>query len=416
MRFVFVTDELPRSGSSGHLALNHGIIEWLRRDGHQVTILLTRPRLNWPLERYSGAEVTGPAIKSWGNLVFTNSPAAAMTILARRILARLPARITAVLHRNARGRRYGMVDAVLGAFITPAQSAWCAACIQQIGPDAVLLDNIFRALLLHEPALQAINAIIGAPDLFYRRHQAMLAAGYKVYPPALPRELEAALLSTAKAIAAIQPAEAAEIGAMCPRQFVCITTPPALPCPPPPGQRKIPGRLVFIGSDTLPNIDGLRWFFADVWPRLQALQPGVTLDLVGDCGAAFGRLPSGVERLGRVNDHAAILHRAMLAIAPLRVSSGLKIKILDYARHGLATVMTPESLQGFAADATAPFIVAGDAAAFAGAIAARLAAPDAMDAQRALDYVARHYNAAVSFSGLAAALHMTASKREANFG
>jgi succinoglycan biosynthesis protein ExoO len=106
----------------------------------------------------------------------------------------------------------------------------------------------------------------------------------------------------------------------------------------------------------------------------------------------------------------------MLAIAPLRVSSGLKIKILDYARHGLATVMTPESLQGFAADANAPFIVAGDAAAFAGAIAARLAAPDAMDAQRALDYVAKHYNAEVSFSGLAAALHMTASKREANFG
>jgi succinoglycan biosynthesis protein ExoO len=130
----------------------------------------------------------------------------------------------------------------------------------------------------------------------------------------------------------------------------------------------------------------------------------VTLDLVGDCGAAFKRLPSGVKRLGRVQNHAAILHRAVLAIAPLRVSSGLKIKILDYARHGLTTIMTPESLRGFAADANAPFIVAGDAAAFSGAIAARLAAPDAKDAQRALAYVAKHYNAAASFSGLAAAL------------
>jgi succinoglycan biosynthesis protein ExoO len=410
MRFAFVTDELPRSGSSGHLALNHGIIDWLRRDGHEVTILLTRPRLNWPLEHYSRAEVTGPAIKTWCNLVFTNSPAAAMAILARHILAWLPE----VLRRNARARRYGVVDAVLGAFITPVQSAWCAARIQQMAPDAVLVDNIFRAPLLREPALQDFNTVIGAPDLFYRRHQAMLDAGYKIYPPALPREMEAGLLRTAKAIAAIQPAEAAEIGAMCPGQFVCIATPPALPCPPP-DQRKIPGRLVFIGSDTLPNIDGLRWFFAEVWPCLQNLQPEVTLDLLGDCGAAFGRLPPGVARLGRVQNHAAILHRATLAIAPLRVSSGLKIKILDYARHGLTTVMTPESLQGFAADANAPFIVAGDAAAFSGAIAARLAAPDAMAAQRALDYVAKHYNAAVSFSGLAAALHMTARKREANF-
>jgi succinoglycan biosynthesis protein ExoO len=412
MRFAFVTDELPRAGLSGHLALNHGIVEWLRSDGHQVTILLTRPRLNWPAARYSGAEVTGPAIRTWGDLVFTNSPAAAMAILARHILAWLPA----VLRRNARARRYGVVDAVLGAFITPAESAWCAALIQQMAPDAVLVDNIFRAPLLRAPALQDFNTVIGAPDLFYRRHQAMRAAGYKVFPPALPRELEAGLLSTAKAIAAIQPAEAAEIGAMCPRQFVCIATPPALACPPPPGQRRTPGRLVFIGSDTLPNIDGLRWFLGEVWPRLQNVQPEVSLDLVGDCGAAFGRLPPRVARLGRVKNPAAILHRAALAIAPLRVSSGLKIKILDYARHGLATVMTPESLQGFAADPNAPFIVAGDAAAFSGAIAARLAAPDAMDAQRALDYVARHYNAAVSFSGLAAALHVTASKREANFG
>jgi YesN/AraC family two-component response regulator len=37
-----------------------------------------------------------------------------------------------------------------------------------------------------------------------------------------------------------------------------------------------------------------------------------------------------------------------------------------------------------------------------------------MDAQRALDYVASHYNAALSFSGLADALHIAPNRREAN--
>jgi len=412
MRFAFVTDELPRPGSAGHLALNHAIVDWLRIGGHEVTVLLTRPRLHWPVARFALAEVAGPEIGTWRDFVFLKNPAAAMAILARQALGRLPSGLANKLQRKMGRRRYRGVDAVLGAFISPAQSAWCAARIRRMVPDAILVDTIFRAPLLREPGLQDFNSVMGAPDLFYRRHRAMSAAGYRVYPPSLPRELEAELLSAGKAITAIQPDEEAEIGAMCPKQFVGIATLPALPCPAPPGQRKYPGRLVFVGSDTLPNIDGLRWFFAEVWPGLSALHPGVTLDLVGDCGAAIGRLPPGVQRLGRVKNLAGILHRSALAIAPLRVSSGLKIKILDYARHGLITVMTPESLQGFAADADAPFIVASDAAAFSREVAAKLAAGGDADAERAFDYVGRHYNAEASFSGLRAALNIPANRRQ----
>ncbi len=406
MRFAFVTDELPRAGAAGHLAVNHAIIEWLQNSGHEVSVLLTRPRLRWPVESYGLAQVVGPDIRTWRQFVVAGTMRQAIGILARNLLSRFPAGAAGFLRRRFRARSYGSVDAVLGAFITPAQSAWCAAKILHIAPDGVLVDTIFRASLLQEHGLHHFNTVIGAPDLFYRRHQAMLAAGYKIYPPQLPREMEAGFLSAAKAIAAIQPDEAAEISAMCPGQRVCITTLSALPCPPPPGQIRLPGRLVFVGSDTLPNLDGLRWFFAEVWPNLRKGYPCATLDLAGDCGAEMGRLPAGVRRLGRVENLAEILHRARLAIAPLRVSSGLKIKILDYARHGLMTVMTPESLNGFAADTDAPFIVAADAAAFSSAIAFRLAEPDPRDAQRAFGYVEKHYNLDASFSGLKAALNI----------
>jgi succinoglycan biosynthesis protein ExoO len=325
-----------------------------------------------------------------------------LAILARQILSRLPA--GAALLARARAQSYGVADAHIGAYITPAQTAWCARYIRGKAPDAILIDTIFRAPLLAEAGLRHFNSVILAPDLFYRRHRAMLAAGYRVYPPQLSCEAEAELLGLGGAVAAIQPEEAAQIRVMCPARQVCITALPALPCPPPLGNKKLPRRLVFVGSDTLPNLDGLRWFFAEIWPRLRNSLPEVTLDLVGDCGTALGRLPPGINRLGRVENHAAILHRAMLAIAPLRVNSGLKIKILDYARHGLVTVMTSDSLRGFAADPEAPFLVAADAVAFADAIFSKLADPDPDDAQRALNYVAKHYNTEVSFSGLAGAL------------
>ena len=404
MRFVFVTDELPQPGLSGHLALNHAIIAWLRGNRHEVDILLTRPRFRWPVHRLRIAPVAGPGIVRWRNFVFTRDPRAAVALLGRRILSLAPAG-AGLLHR-VRTQNYGLADVVIGAYITRPQSAWCAQYIRASEPDAILTDTIFRAPLLAEPGLQHFNSVMLAPDLFYRRHQAMRAAGYLVYPPELSSEKEAALLDLAKTVAAIQPEEAAQIRVMCPARVVCITSMPALPCPPPARTKKWANRLVFVGSDTLPNLDGLRWFLKEIWPRLRKSNPGVTLDLVGNCGTALGRLPSGINRLGRVKNHAAILHRAMLAIAPLRVNSGLKIKILDYARHGLITVLTPDSLRGFAPDPEAPFLVAADAETFADAILSKLAQAETGDAQRALDYVLKYYNTDVSFSGLAEALRL----------
>ncbi len=173
---------------------------------------------------------------------------------------------------------------------------------------------------------------------------------------------------------------------------------PALPCPRPAGVARQPDRLVFMGSAALPNVDGLRWFLAEIWPALRRWRPQVTLDLIGDCGTALPRLPAGVNRLGRMANFAPALHRAALAISPLRVGSGLKIKLLDYARHGLTTVATPTSLAGFAADPAAPFIAAADATGFALAVMRQLETGHAD--QPALDYVIRHYGTAASFAGL----------------
>lgn len=289
-------------------------------------------------------------------------------------------------------------EAVLGAPISEAQARWIAARIGADPPDAILIDTIFRAPLLDQPAFAGLPSILVAHDLFHRRHAALRIAGYHVVPEMLDAAAEAALLGRADAIVAIQEEEADDIRRLCPDRAVIAAPMPAQPLSRPAGVDRDAARLIFLGSAALPNLDGLRWFFAEIWPRLRAVRDDIRLDLAGDCGKAFDRLPAGVRRLGRLHDLAPALHRAALAIAPLRAGSGLKIKLLDYARHGLWTVGTPGALAGMIADPLAPLVEAETPADFAESVLEGLAGPPAEEA--ALAYVRAHYAPAKVFAPL----------------
>ncbi|MDD2878501.1 MAG: glycosyltransferase [Acidiphilium sp.] len=393
MRFNFVTDELPRPGSAGHLAYNHALITHLAARGHRVTLFLTRPRLPVPVMRVARAgpyeRVTGPRLLQAGPYLIATEPRAALAAAARAVLP-------GGMLRSAQGGRCN--DVVLGAFITPDEAAWIAAQIAADPPDAILIDTIFRAPLLDQPVLAGMRSVVITHDLFHRRHAALRLAGYRVDPATLGRQDEVALLARAGAIVAIQPEEAELLRGMCPNRQVITVPMPADALPRPPGVMRNPDRLVFVGSDTLPNLDGLRWFFEAIWPGLRAARPTIKLDLVGDCGTAIGRLPVGVRRLGRLPDLAPTLHRAALAIAPLRTGSGLKVKLLDYARHGLWTVATAEARAGLARDILPPVFVADAPATFGATILAALAQQP--EEEVALRYVSRHYAAAQIFAPL----------------
>jgi hypothetical protein len=371
-------------------------------------VLFTGARLTGPVQHYAVANVLGPHVRQWGKQVFATSLSGLGWLTARAILRRLPEE----LGNKLRHARYG-ADMVLGAFPTSEDMRWCARAVARLRPDVVLIDTIFRSPLLAEPELKGRHSIIVAHDIFHRRAVAMQAAGYSVEPQGMTRAREAVLLGRAHGIAAIQPEEAAIISAMCPEAHVFITPMPALPCPPPLEIRRIPGRLVFVGSAGLPNLDGLRWFLAEIWPLLDG--HGITLDVIGDCGAALRRLPKGVQAKGRVPDLAPYLHRASLAIAPLRAGSGLKVKLLDYARHGLTTIVTPPALAGFESDGNSPFIVAGSAVMFAEAV--RRLAHDPPQPNEALAYCGRNYGLRSSFAGLVEALQTeTGQKTRPRFG
>ncbi|MCH7688209.1 MAG: glycosyltransferase [Planctomycetes bacterium] len=113
----------------------------------------------------------------------------------------------------------------------------------------------------------------------------------------------------------------------------------------------VPGRLLFLGSlDWMPNIDGLRWFVADIYPRIKQACPHVTLDIVGRRPASsvvnLQRNGNSIRVLGDVPDVRPYMAKADIFIVPLRVGSGTRLKIFEAMAMERPVVSTTIGAEG----------------------------------------------------------------------
>jgi polysaccharide biosynthesis protein PslH len=109
--------------------------------------------------------------------------------------------------------------------------------------------------------------------------------------------------------------------------------------------------LVFTGSmDWAANLDGIRWFLAEVWPRVRARMPGATLQIVGRSPPPallrqVQALP-GVECTGFVDDVRPRVRAAQVFVIPLRVGGGTRIKVFEAMAMGCPVVSTTLGIEG----------------------------------------------------------------------
>lgn len=143
--------------------------------------------------------------------------------------------------------------------------------------------------------------------------------------------------------------------------------------------------LVFTGNMGYgPNVDAVTWFAAECWPVLRAQRPNLRFQIVGarptPAVTALGRLP-GIEVTGRVESMVPFLHRATVAVCPIRCGSGMQNKLLEAIATGTPVVTTEFANRGIGAVAGRDLQVAADGAQFVAAVSRLLDEPGLRAAQ-----------------------------------
>ena len=116
-----------------------------------------------------------------------------------------------------------------------------------------------------------------------------------------------------------------------------------------------------------PNAEGLIWLVRDVWPRVRRALPDARLILagLGSDELSLGDRAAGVEALGFAADLQPLYAKARIALCPLHIASGTRIKIIEAAMFGRSAVSTGIGAEGLAFESGREIALADDAAAFA---------------------------------------------------
>jgi glycosyltransferase involved in cell wall biosynthesis len=143
-----------------------------------------------------------------------------------------------------------------------------------------------------------------------------------------------------------------------------------------------------------PNMDGLRWFLAEIWPSIRAKLPESKLHLYGAYPTAevmaWTNAAKGIVSHGPAKKLEDVFQNVRVNLAPLRFGAGVKGKILEGFRHGLPCVTTKVGVEGLLppkpADHEFPGLEANTASEFADACV-RLYQDEALWIQKRMDAV-----------------------------
>lgn len=144
--------------------------------------------------------------------------------------------------------------------------------------------------------------------------------------------------------------------------------------------QEVAGRIIFTGAmDYYPNVDAVLFFAQKSWPLIQAQVPDASWQIVGrnppPVVQRLADLP-GVTVTGSVPDVRPYLAASALAIAPLQIGSGTRLKILEALAVQKAVVSTGLGCEGLSTVSGKHLIVADQPEAFAQAVVELIRNPE----------------------------------------
>lgn len=354
MKVLLLTQVLPYPPDSGPKVKTWNLLKWLADEGHEVTLVsFVRGESARELDavRRCCAAVHGvPMRRGWLrdlgfvlDSVITREP-----FLMRRDRRRAMSRLVVRLAREQ------AFDVVHADQLNMAQYA-------RLIPGAVTVLDAHNALWL-----------------LYRRFAETLPRGLRrrlfERESRLLRAYEGEMGRTATAVLAVSQADRAALEEVI-GDAVAITVVPIAVDPQElrvVTRRPPADRIVHIGTMYWPpNVDAVRWFLREVYPRIRAARPSVGFDVLGArppqrmLAEAAGQ--PDVRIAGYVDDPTPYLERAGVLVVPLRAGSGMRVKILTALAQGVPVVSTTVGCEGIDVEAGTHLLVADSPAEFADA-------------------------------------------------
>ncbi len=111
-----------------------------------------------------------------------------------------------------------------------------------------------------------------------------------------------------------------------------------------------PESILFLGSFRhLPNLEGLRWFTTEIFPRILAQRPDAILYVAGSdppAGVTLLNNHANIRFLGAVPDVRSVLERYRVFVCPILSGSGVRVKLLEAFASGIPAVSTYLGAEG----------------------------------------------------------------------
>jgi glycosyltransferase involved in cell wall biosynthesis len=264
----------------------------------------------------------------------------------------------------------------LDDFYDPALSAQIAKLCAAGSFDAAFVEYVYMSKAF-EAMPPGILKILDTHDRFALRHRAFLDAGLLPQWFSTSIAEENAGFRRADWILAIQECEAGifasqlgadgkrvvAVGHLLDRQERVLPAPTA--------------SAVFLASGNAINIDAARFFIRSVLPIILRERPDFRFILAGDVGNPFVDTKLAVVCLGRVQSIGDAFKAAAIAVNPVRVGTGLNIKMLEALACGVACISSVTGSRGLEPFRGVAFesVRDSDPAAMARAVLALLADP-----------------------------------------
>ena len=367
LRVLMLTPSLPWPAQQGGAMRNFGLLYGLHQAGHEVTLLSfgAAPESDSPLHELCSRIHTVPAPQRHAGARLRALLLSSAPDLAHRLhSALMTARLTELLQRT----RFDVVQ------FEGLEICGLLPLVRRLQPEAACCYDAHNAEYRLQQNLYAIE-----------RHRASRwpAALWSWLQARRIARFERAVCRQVAGTLAVSDEDAAALRALAPQSPVHVVPNGIFvrdyAMPRQPRGNDAP-TLVFTGKmDYRPNMDAMLWFCENVLPRVWQDCPACRLNIVGQSPHASLqslRADLRITLTGRVDTIQPWLNDCDVYIAPLRMGSGTRFKIMEAAAGGCAIVATTLAVAGLPAGVKEALLIADRETDMAAGILTLLQDPD----------------------------------------